>query len=185
MHSDLALADQAVLAQVHELDRILDGEYMALFAVVDVIDHGRESGGLARAGFARDQYQAAVDLAQIHDGFRQFQLRRRARRGWNRAEHRPHAVQLAHHVDAETGYTRHAVGEIGAVFGFESLHRQFRHDFVQRRLDRVGRKRLGTQSFQLAVLPDSGRIARHEVQVRPVALQDLVQIGVDGWHEVL
>ncbi len=32
MHADLALADQAVLAHMHEFDRILDGEDVALFA---------------------------------------------------------------------------------------------------------------------------------------------------------
>ena len=68
VHADLALADQAVLAQVHELDRILDGEDVALFARVDVIDHGGERGGLAGAGLAGDQDQAVVDLAQIQHG---------------------------------------------------------------------------------------------------------------------
>ena len=109
MHADLALADQAVLAHMHELDRILDGENVAFFARVDVVDHGRERGGFARAGFAGDQDQAAVDLAQIASRPR-GSLSSAAvlcLRG-NRAKHRAHAVQLAHHVDAKTRDARDA-----------------------------------------------------------------------------
>src|SRR5258706_8765922 len=46
--SDLALVDQAFLRLVHELDRVLDGENMALLGFVDLVDHGGERRGLAR-----------------------------------------------------------------------------------------------------------------------------------------
>ncbi len=51
---DLALADQAVTALVHELDGILDGEDVALVALVDVIDHRGKRRGLARTCLAGD-----------------------------------------------------------------------------------------------------------------------------------
>ena len=57
VHADLALTDETALALMHELDRVLDGEDVALHARVDVIDHRRERGGLARAGLAGDQDQ--------------------------------------------------------------------------------------------------------------------------------
>ena len=63
MHADLALADEAVLAYVHKLDRILDGEDVAFLARIDVIDHGSERGGFAGSCLAGHQNQAAVDLA--------------------------------------------------------------------------------------------------------------------------
>ena len=175
VHADLALADQAVLAQMHEFDRIFDGENMAFFAAVDVVDHRRERGGLARTGFTRDQDQTTVDLAQIHHGFRQFELRRRTGLRRNRAEHRAHAVQLAHHIDAEAGNARHGVREIRAVLGLETFDRQLRHDFIQRLFDHLRREGRRVQGLQLAVLADARRIARYEVQVRATPAHDLFQ----------
>ncbi len=65
VHADLALADEAALALVHELDRVLDGEDVALHARVDVVDHRRERGRLARAGLARDEDQPVVGAAHL------------------------------------------------------------------------------------------------------------------------
>ena len=101
VHADLALADEAVLALVHELDRVLDREDVALHAAVDVIDHGRERGRLARAGLAGHQDQAVVGAAHLPHRLGHLQLIEGQRLGRNGAEHRAHAVQLAHDVDAE------------------------------------------------------------------------------------
>src|SRR5277367_5714190 len=127
MHSYLALTDQAVLAQVHELDRILDGENMALFSRIDVIDHGCQGRGLARPRFARNQYQAAVDLAKIHHGGRQLQLFGALGFRWNRAKYRAHAVQLAHDVDAKSSDVGYGVSEVRAVLCLEALDRELGH----------------------------------------------------------
>jgi len=132
---------------------------MALLAAVDVVDHRRKRGGFPGTGFAGDQNQAAVDLAQAHHCFRQIELGGGAGLGGNRSENRSHAVQLAHHVDAETGDARNTVGEIRAVLGLESLHRQLGHDFVQRCLHHLCSERFRTQCLELAVLPDARRIA--------------------------
>ena len=40
----------------------------------------------------------------------------------------------------------------------------------------------GSQRLEFAVLAHARRVAGDEVQVRAVALQDLSQKGVDGWH---
>src|SRR5690606_40919824 len=57
VHADLPLADQAHLALVHELDRILDRDDVALEARVDSVDDRRERRGLARAGLAGHENQ--------------------------------------------------------------------------------------------------------------------------------
>ena len=44
---DLALIDQRFLALVHELDGVLDREYMVGLGVVDVVDHRCKRSGLA------------------------------------------------------------------------------------------------------------------------------------------
>ena len=42
-----ALVDHAVLVHVHELDRVLDGEDVFVTLGIDLVDHGRQGGGLA------------------------------------------------------------------------------------------------------------------------------------------
>jgi hypothetical protein len=59
VRADFALVDQALLALVHEFDRVLDGQDVAVLVFVDVVDHRRQRGRLARAGRAGDQHDAA------------------------------------------------------------------------------------------------------------------------------
>ena len=70
----LALVDHAILVHVHEFDRILDGEDVLVALGVDLVDHGGQRGGLARAGRAGDQHQAARLVAQLADHRRQSEL---------------------------------------------------------------------------------------------------------------
>jgi hypothetical protein len=55
----LALVDQRPLVVVDDLDGILDGHHVHVAVLVDLIDHARQGGGLARAGRAGHQDQAA------------------------------------------------------------------------------------------------------------------------------
>ena len=65
----LALVHHAILVHVHELDRVLDGEDVVVALGVDLVDHGRQRGGLARSGRARHQHQSARLVAHLaHDG---------------------------------------------------------------------------------------------------------------------
>ena len=77
--ADLALVDDALLVAVEELDRVLDGHDVLLARLVDRVDHGRQRGGLARAGRAGDEHDAARLLGEVVD-------RRSAGRGrrWRR-----------------------------------------------------------------------------------------------------
>ena len=47
MRADFALVDQAFLRFVHEFDRVLDGQDVAVFVFVDVVDHRRQRGRFA------------------------------------------------------------------------------------------------------------------------------------------
>ena len=71
------------------------------------------------------------------------------------------------------------VGEIRAVARLEAVERLARHDLVDRLAHEVGAEALGAQGGELAVLADARRVARHEVQVGAVALQDLLEVLVD------
>ena len=57
--AELALVDDALLVRVQELDRVLDREDVLLARLVDLVDHRRERRGLARAGRAGDEHEAA------------------------------------------------------------------------------------------------------------------------------
>src|SRR6202035_2309354 len=94
VHPDLALADEAALALVHELNRVLDGKDVALHAAVDVVDHGRERGGLARTGLTGHQDQSVIGAAHLPHRLRHLQLIERERLGGDGAEHGTHAVQM-------------------------------------------------------------------------------------------
>ena len=58
------------LRLVHELDRVLDREDVAVLVLVDVVDHRRERGRLARAGRAGDQHQAARLVGDLREDLR-------------------------------------------------------------------------------------------------------------------
>ncbi len=64
-----ALVDQALLVVVQELDRVFDGDHVLFALVVDLVEHGGERGGFARAGRAGDEHQTARLVAQTaNDG---------------------------------------------------------------------------------------------------------------------
>ncbi len=180
--ADLALADQAVVARMHELNGILDRDDMSLDALVDVIDHGRQRRGLARTGLAGDQDQAIGGAAQLVHGRRHLQRLQRQGAGRDRAEYGPHAGELAQHVDAKAPVTRQRIGEIRTVVGLEALDGFARHDLVQGLLDEIGRQRFRTERGQVAVTADARRIPGDQVQVGPLAFEDLFQHCVDLCH---
>ena len=183
VHADLALADQALLAPVHELDRVFDREDVTLHARIDVVDHRRERRRFPRAGLAGDEDESVVRAAERVDGRRQVELFQRQRFRRDRAHHRAHAVQLPHDVHAETAVFPHVVGEVGAVVILESLHRGLRHDLVQRLLNEILFESVGSQRLQVAVEADARRIAREEVKVGTLLLEDHLQIFVDDRHQ--
>jgi hypothetical protein len=128
--ADFALADQAALAHVHELDGILDGEDVPLDAGVDVIDQRGERGRLARAGLAGDQNQALGMAAHLPHRLRQLQFIHRQRLGRDGAKHGAHAVQVTQHVDPEASPLTHGVREVGAFLGLEAIDGDLGHDLV-------------------------------------------------------
>ena len=68
VHTDLALADQAALGLVHEFDRVLDRQDVAVHAAVHLVDHRRQGRRLARTGLAGHENHALRVLAHlVHD----------------------------------------------------------------------------------------------------------------------
>ena len=65
IRADFALVYDRLLVLENELDRVLQRKDMAGLALVAIVDHRRQGGGLARAGCPHHQDQAALG----HDHF--------------------------------------------------------------------------------------------------------------------
>jgi hypothetical protein len=68
---DFALGDDAVLVLVHVLDRVFDGDDVAVGVLVAVIDQRGQRGRLAGTGAADEDDQAALGHRQILEHRRQ------------------------------------------------------------------------------------------------------------------
>ena len=124
--ADLALVDQALLRGVHELDRILDGEDVALVGLVDVVDHRRQRGRLAGAGRAGDQHQPLLLVAELLQDRRQAEILERHDLGRDGAEDRALAAAAAKDVDAEAGDVAELEREVDIVGFLERLAQPYR-----------------------------------------------------------
>src|SRR5687767_7424491 len=97
----LALGDEAVLVRVHVLDRVLDGDDVAVGVLVAVADHRRERGRFARAGAADEDHQAALGHRHVLQHRRQLQVVEVRDGGGDHAQHHADAAHLHEGVDAE------------------------------------------------------------------------------------
>ena len=145
---------------------------------VDVVDHRRERGRLARAGGAGAQDQAAPLLADPLQHRRQHQLAdgQDARR--DDAQHQADRAALLEDVAAEAAEARHRVGDVDLELLLEALLLAGVHDRERHRDGVLLHQPLELgQRHQLAVDADD-RVAAHlEVEVGRLALdRDLEQI---------
>src|SRR5205823_12875812 len=103
---DLALADDAALVGVEDLDRVFDRDDVLATRPVDVPDHGREGHGLARARRAGDEHEAARLVREPLDPGRELELREARHLDRDRAEGERGGTTLAEDVDAEPRQAR-------------------------------------------------------------------------------
>ena len=101
VEADLALVDDRLAVLVQHLDGVLDRDDVAAHRVVDVVDHRRQSRGLARACGAGDEHQAAGLQGELADDLRQAQLLERGDRGRHLTHGDADAAALAVDVHAE------------------------------------------------------------------------------------
>src|SRR5690606_15711362 len=99
--AEFALDDLAVLARVHELDRVLEADYVEAARLVQVINHGGKRRRFAGAGRPGDEHHALVVIAKIADDRRHLQFLERRYFIRDVPKHRPDARVLAEQVDAE------------------------------------------------------------------------------------
>ena len=151
---------------MHELDRVLDRQNVSVQVVVDVIDHRRQGGRLARAGRAGHQHQPARFLREVGELSRalQFLERQHARR--NGPQHRRRAAVLVERIDAEARKTRQVEREVRLQVLVVLLALRVVHDVVDHAVDIFVLERWQVDPANIAVHTDHRRQTGRQVQVR-------------------
>ena len=112
---DLPLGHQALLALVHELDRILDRDDVVGAGAVDQVHQGGQRRALARAGGAGDHDEPLGEVAEVLDLAAEPHLVGGADRRRDDAEDRHRSVPVAAGVAAEAGEPVDLVGPVGVA----------------------------------------------------------------------
>src|SRR5256885_6744425 len=158
VHADFALGNEAALVRVGELDRVLDGDDVAVGVLVAVADHRRERGGLARTRGPYHDHQAALGHDHVLQYVREPEVLDPGNGGGDPPQHDTDVRLLDERIDAEPPYARGVdrevaflarfelgslpvvhdrAGEVDGVRGCERLVRDGRHLAVD--LDRRGK----------------------------------------------
>ena len=106
---------------VQELDRVLDRHDVLLARSVDLVEHRRERRGLARAGGARDEDEAAWLAREVVDGSGQTELVDRGELERDQAKRGPDRAALEIGIDAEARVPGDRVGEVELPVCLEAL----------------------------------------------------------------
>ena len=100
------LIDDGFLVGVQELDRVLNGQDMIGRGFVAVIDHCRERRGLAGAGGADHQNQAALQHHQLFEDLRHAEIFEPGHLRGDIAQHHGRVAALIEHVHAKAAEAR-------------------------------------------------------------------------------
>ena len=155
----LALIDQTALTLVYEFNRILDGQDMAILVLVDMINHRRQGGGLARTGRTGDQDQAARHINEIPKHRRTSQIIQGLNDGRNGAEHARRPPVLIKGVDAEPGQLGNLEREVAFQKFIIVLALLIVHDVIDQTMHLLVFQRRHVDAAHVAVYPDHRRQA--------------------------
>jgi hypothetical protein len=172
VRADLALVDEALLALVHELDRVLDGQDVAVLVLVEVVHHRRQRGALARAGRAGHQHHAARLERQLGEHLRRVQLLEREDLARDGAEHRAGAAVLVEGVDAKARQALDLEREVALQRVLVGLALRVVHDVVHHVVHLLVLERVDIDATHVAVHADHRRQARGQVQVEALFLTE-------------
>src|SRR5256886_1543279 len=163
---------------VDELDRVLHRDDVPLQLLVDLVDHRRERGALARPRGPRHEHQAARLFGQLRHDARQAQLLEGPHMEGNLPDPERHAAALLEAVAAEPREVLDPEREIELVLELEPLLLVLGEHRVRDRQRVLGREhRLRRRVHDVPIHAQLGTLARHDVQVRRVPLDHLLEQG--------
>lgn len=165
VNPNLALIDQRELVVMHHFDRVFHRHDVRRARSVDVTDHGRDSGRLARTHRTSDQDQPATKVGKIFQHARKVKVGDGGNLGTDVAKRDPDPIALTEHVHAEPPHAGRFETEV-SLAGLVK-HRRFatRHDLQSERVSVIIGQAVESRRLERAVDPDMGNVARLEVQV--------------------
>ena len=176
------MVNDAVLALVDELDRVLDGENMIFPVAVCIINHGSKRRGLSAAGRAGDEYQPFAQHGRARQDRRQREVFSGDDGRRNLPKHRPEAVLVIKKVGAEASDSGNLIAEVHVTRRFKDFLLRPRSDLIEKFMEAlVIEDRVPRQTFQFTVDAKSGGLPCNQVQVRgPVFnhhAEELIYLG--------
>src|SRR5438128_2096790 len=177
---DLALVHDAALVPVDELDRVLHRDDVALELLVDLVDHRRERRAFARPGRPRHQHQPPRLFRQLRHHARKSQVLERPHVERDLPDHQRHAPALLEAVAAEPRQVLDSEGKVELVLRLEPLLLALGEHGVGDRQRVLGREhRVHRRVHDVPVHAELGPFPRHDVQVRRVLLDHLLEQGAE------
>src|SRR5437870_11745725 len=117
--ADLPLVDGRPVMPVDVLDRVLDGEDVAGTGVVDVVEHRRESRGLATAGRTGHEDEPVGKLRQALGDRREPEILERWNLEWDGTHRQPAGPTLVEGVGPEPCEAAPVEGEVDFLVRLE------------------------------------------------------------------
>ena len=177
---DLALGDVAALGFEHVLDRVFQGNDVIVPGPVDLLDQGRQRGGLAAAHRAGNQHQAVVILCEQLQSRRQPELVHGADLGGDDPKYHVNPEPVADDAGPETAASI-GVGEIHVAPLHELVSLVFVEKAESEALGFGGGELWGLQPDRLKLAkPPPDRLGVYpQVDIRGVGFLADTQILVD------
>ena len=168
--TDLALVDQAFLGFVHEFDRVLHREDVAVLVFIDVVDHRRQRGRLARAGRPCHKHDTARLVGNVAEALGRVEFLKRQDLRGNRPHHGASAAVLYEGVDAEAGEVGDREREVALQVFLVGLALAVVHDVVDHAVHFGMIHRRQVDAANIAMDANHGRQAGRKMQVGRLVL---------------
>ena len=164
---------------MQKLDRIFNRDDVRAPVLVDVLDHSGECRGLPRSSDARNENEAARLHRNLFEDWREIELCDRARLirdGTHGVAERSALLVDVHTESTDAGHTDR---EVALLLLRELLDLPGRHQLLRERLEVFWPERWSAEGLELTVDAQRRRPADLQMQVRRVALNQLLQHGLE------
>src|SRR5882762_272681 len=172
---NFALVLYALLVIVKKFDGVLDGDLVLFTFAVDLVEHGRQRGGLPGARWSGHEDESARLVAQsLHDQ-RQTESVEAFDFPRNRTEDGADRSPLIENVAAEAGQVFQTEGEVQLQVFFEAVFLRIRQNAISKRLGIRRSERWHVKRPEPPVHPHARRAICSDVEVAASHLDHLLQ----------
>src|SRR2546423_6415992 len=182
MNTDLAVLHEAVLAAMHEFNRILHRDDVVVPLEVGEVHHGGKGGGFSRAGGAGNQNETFLQKGEFFQYRRQSQIVDRQYLRWNQTKDRGNPVFLLEEIGAITGDARHFVAKVNIEILFENFDLGLRRDLINHGFKFLVFEGWIIHPDEVGVDPQHRRIIGGKVEVGRLLFRHQFEISVDLSH---